>query len=61
MMNGQGMKQAAASTWKPNGNLNYGKIAGSYIGASAAYRVMSGGGAYRDQNGNTNIIGVPFV
>jgi hypothetical protein len=43
------------------GALNLGKIAGSYIGLSAAYRVASGGGLYRDKNGNNNIIGIPFV
>jgi hypothetical protein len=43
------------------GDLNVGKIAGSYIGASAAYRVLSGGGVFKDRNGNTNVIGIPFV
>jgi hypothetical protein len=38
-----------------------GKIAGSYLGVSAAGRVLSGGGVYKDSNGNTNLIGVPFV
>ena len=38
-----------------------GKIAGSYIGVSAAARVASGGGLYKDRNGNTNIAGVPFI
>lgn len=42
-------------------NWNYGKIAGSYIGVSAAARVATGGGLYRDKNGNTNLIGVPFI
>lgn len=41
--------------------LNYGKIAGSYIGTSAAARVVSGGGVTKDQHGNTNLIGVPFI
>lgn len=40
---------------------NYGKIAGSYIGVAAAGRIATGGGLYRDGNGNTNLIGVPFV
>lgn len=40
---------------------NYGKIAGSYIGVSAAARVATGGGLYKDKNGNTNIAGVPFI
>lgn len=42
-------------------NWNYGKIAGSYIGVSAAARVATGGGLYKDKNGNTNIAGVPFI
>ena len=46
----------------PNkGKVNIGKIAGSYIGVSAAARVATGGGLYKDRNGNTNIAGVPFI
>ena len=37
------------------------KIAGSYIGASAAGRIVTGGGLTRDSKGNPNIIGIPFV
>ena len=40
---------------------NHGKIAGSFIGAAAVGRIASGGGVYKDGNGNTNLIGVPFV
>lgn len=40
---------------------DYGKIAGSYIGIAAAGRIASGGGLYKDANGDTNIIGVPFI
>lgn len=43
------------------GNLMYGKIAGSYIGAAAAGRVLTGGGVYKDGQGRQNLIGVPFV
>lgn len=58
----QGFKQAVKETFShADGTLNYGKIAGSYIGASAAARVVSGGGVYKDQNGNSNLIGVPFI
>lgn len=57
----QGFKKAVADTFKPDGKLNIGKIAGSYIGVSAAARVASGGGLYKDKNGNTNIAGVPFI
>lgn len=46
----------------PNkGKVNVGKIAGSYIGVSAAARVATGGGLYKDRNGNTNVAGVPFI
>lgn len=37
------------------------RVAGSFVGASTAYRVVSGGGLYKDRNGNTNIAGIPFV
>lgn len=58
----QGFKQAVKDTFShADGTLNYGKIAGSYIGASAAARVVSGGGVTKDKNGNTNLIGVPFI
>lgn len=54
--------KALSSTFKnSDGSLKYGKIAGSYIGMSAAARVATGGGLYRDRNGNTNIAGVPFI
>ena len=36
-------------------------VAGSVVAASAAGRVATGGGLYRDKDGNTNIIGVPFI
>lgn len=68
-LNGEGMKsiektfakagedgvRSAANGW------DGGKIAGSYIGASVAGRIATGGGIYKDGNGNTNLIGVPFV
>lgn len=42
-------------------DLDVGKIAGSYLGVSAAARIASGGGVYKDGNGNGNLIGVPFI
>lgn len=42
-------------------NWNTGKIAGSYLGASAVTRVATGGGIYKDAQGNTNLMGVPFL
>lgn len=44
-----------------NGDWDYGKIAGSTLTAGIGYRALTGGGVYRDQNGQTNIAGVPFV
>lgn len=41
--------------------LNYGKIAGAYIGASAGARIATGGGLYKDRNGNTNLMGLPII
>lgn len=49
------IKDGKVTSW------NHGKIAGSFIGAAAAGRIASGGGVYKDGNGNTNLIGVPFV
>lgn len=43
------------------GNLSAIPIAGSFIAAGVAYRVASGGGVYKDQNGNTDVIGIPFI
>lgn len=42
-------------------DVNVGKIAGAYVGLSAGARVISGGGLYKDNQGNTNIAGIPFV
>jgi hypothetical protein len=55
------VKAAYSKTGEVGGGTAWGTVAGSYIGASAAFRVASGGGLYRDKNGNNNIIGVPFV
>lgn len=37
------------------------KLAGSYIAASGAARIATGGGVYRDSSGNADIIGIPFI
>lgn len=44
-----------------DGSLNIRRAAGSFVAASAAARVASGGGAYKDRYGNPNLIGVPFI
>ena len=38
-----------------------GTIAGGYMGLSAAGRIATGGGLYRDSDGNFDIIGIPIV
>lgn len=55
---------AVKAAYTENGlgeKLNYKAIAGTYVGAAAAGRVLSGGGLYRDSNGDPNLPVVPFV
>jgi len=40
---------------------NGAKIATALGGLGIGYRFASGGGAYRDKNGNTDIAGIPFI
>ena len=59
---GKGYKDAIKGAYKTaEGGLNYKAIAGTYVGASLAGRVATGGGLYRDSTGNVNAPGVPFV
>jgi hypothetical protein len=37
------------------------KVGGGVAGLGIGYRFLSGGGAYRDKNGKTDIAGLPFV
>lgn len=55
------VRQAAKDVFFKDGKLDYGKVAGSFVGASAAARVASGGGIYKDSRGQNNFIGIPFV
>ena len=41
--------------------LNTKAILGTYVGASIAGRVLTGGGIYRDNTGNPNISVIPFI
>lgn len=36
-------------------------VAGSYIGVASAGRIASGGGIYKDSDGNTDLMGIPFI
>lgn len=49
------------ATGKAEMKYNAGKIAGSVMGVSMAGRVVTGGGLYRDKNGNVNLPGIPFI
>lgn len=40
---------------------NAGKMASAAAGLGLGYRFLSGGGLYRDKNGNTDVAGIPFV
>lgn len=37
------------------------KVAGAMSGLGIGYRALSGGGLYRDKDGNVDIAGIPFV
>ena len=37
------------------------RVAAGFVGASAFGRLASGGGIYKDADGNTDIIGIPFI
>lgn len=58
----QGLSAAVKNT---DGTYNYGNMArlgaAGWIGGSVGYRALSGGGLYRDADGNTDIIGIPFI
>ena len=41
--------------------LNKARVAGTFATTSVAARVATGGGLYKDRNGNNNIAGVPFI
>ena len=41
--------------------LNGAEMAKTAAGLGIGYRALSGDGAYRDKNGNTDIAGIPFV
>lgn len=70
------MRDFAKATWGGDGNglldftvgegdkamtLNGGKIAATGAGLGLGYRALSGGGVYRDKDGNTDLAGIPFV
>ena len=44
-----------------DGSLNKARVAGTFAATSVAARVATGGGLYKDRNGNNNIAGLPFI
>ena len=62
IQDGQGIFEAIGNAHKnDDGSINWRRAAGTFMTASAAARVASGGGAYKDRYGNPNLIGVPFI
>ena len=55
------IKAAHTVNGKVDGMLSKTKMAGIFVGASAAGRIATGGGVMKDKNGNTNVIGIPFI
>lgn len=51
----------SAHTRKDGPGLSKTKMAGTFVGVSAAGRIATGGGVMKDKNGNTNVIGIPFI
>lgn len=59
---GDGIKAAhSVSDGKGGTRLSKSAMAGTFVGASAVGRVATGGGVMKDKNGNTNLIGIPFI
>lgn len=59
---GQSISQSITNAYTDSsGKLRYDRVAGSFMTASAAARIATGGGLYKDRNGSTNVIGLPFI
>lgn len=62
IQDGQGIFEAIGNAHKNNdGSINWRRATGTFVTASAAARVATGGGLYKDRYGNPNLIGVPFI
>ena len=51
------MNKGKEDEWRLSGR----RVAAGFVGASAFGRLASGGGIYKDADGNTDIIGIPFI
>ena len=61
LKSGKGLGQALSDAYMDGDKLRTGRAVGTFVGASAAARIATGGGLYKDRNGSTNIIGLPFI
>lgn len=62
IQDGQGIFEAIGNAHKnDDGTFNARRIGGTFMTVSAAARIASGGGVYKDRYGNPNLIGVPFI
>ncbi len=51
------MNKGTKDEWRLSGA----RVAATGAGLSGAGRILSGGGIYKDRDGNTDIIGIPFI
>ena len=58
---GKSFKESSKNAFMDGEKLRMDRVAGTFMAASAAGRIASGGGIYKDRNGSTNLIGVPFI
>lgn len=58
---GKKFKEATKDAFMDGDKLRMDRVAGTFMATSAAGRIATGGGLYKDKNGNTNIIGLPFI
>lgn len=61
LKSGRTLDRALSDGFMNGDKLRMDRVAGTFVGASAAARLATGGGLYKDRNGGTNIIGVPFI
>lgn len=60
--NGRDVSRALTDAYTTaDGKLRMDRVAGTFVAGTAAARVMTGGGLYKDKNGNPNLIGLPFI
>lgn len=61
LKSGAGLGQSLNAAYMNGDKLRMDRVAGSFVAASAGARIATGGGLYKDRNGSTNIIGIPFI